>query len=502
MTTNVCDFLDTLSSNVRQQADSIILVRQRAPQNVFEGRLRPYRSAVVGGPYRDAMNIAQHNAQYKHFRGRAYSAVRVIANRIAAQPIYVARRRTTDAKSLKDAVREGDIARDSIPSWAIKGIDFDKYELVESHDLIETLAEPNSLMVQQTMMEFMIYNLFVTGMSFLMVSQSQQRGRKYDLLPLPTTWVQPKWDAGRITGWDVRPPGDDGEPIPVDHKYMLRFFLPDPSNPTAAISPMNMLAHAILNDESIAEAQHANFRNEGAPSVALIAGEDADMVLGSGSRGSGLASLTPEQRQEIVDWFRQEYADVSRHGLPMVLDNIIKDIKILARTPKDMAFLESAGVTKEQIFEGYGVPAVAAGQIENVTRESSATAEGHLLRNAINPTIRMMGQVMRRGLVPLFSTRSNELTVWIEEAKPDDPSLEVDWWSMAQKYFAITLNDVRRKIGLKPLLGGDVVALPQRARLVRLDEELPVEVLGVGNPKAETPEDTLDDLRSNEGVEE
>lgn len=474
---SVCEFLDALSSTVRQQAETIRLSRAAAPRNVFAGRLRPSRSAVAGGAYQSQMTIAQANTQYKHFRGNVYSAIRVIANRIAAQPITVARRLQGSGKSLSDSVRLGDIDAKSIPHWAVKQIDYDKFELLESHELIATLEEPNTLMVRHTMMEFLVYNLFITGVSFLMVSQSERRGRKYDLLPLPTTWVQPVWNRGSIAGWNVKPPSDDGDPIPVSPQYMLRFFLPDPSNPASAISPENMLAHAILNAESIAEAQHANFRNEGAPAVALIAGEDADMVL-SGGRGSGLATLTPEQRQEIRDWFRQEYATVARTGMPLVCDNIIRDIKILARTPKDMAFIESAAVTKEQIFEGFGVPAVSAGQVRDAPRDVAATADGTLCKNAINPTIRMMSQVLRRGLAPLFG---RDLTLWIEEVAPDDPELNQRDWEIGVRGFYVSINDGRRKLGLKPIDGADVFVIPQRARLVTFVDGKPIEILGVGD---------------------
>jgi len=486
----ILEFLDAVQRQVRQRADSLVLEQEarRLPESPLS---LPSRYSIpcsdVLNRRRSPFSIVSAQRQYEHYSGRPYAAIRVISHRISAQPIYLARRVVDEQRSLQRMIERGLFSKRSLPQWISRWLDLTKYELIEQHPLLDVLASPNEWMIQQQLIDFTITNLLVTGRAFWVIAQSTRTGVPWDIVPIPTTWIQPVHDPQPFSSWLVRPPTvSDKEGIKVDKRYVLHFYIPDPSNPYGAISPLNMLSRAVLNDEAIAEAQHSTFRNEGMPSVALIAGEEADLV--AGGSGGGAVALTPEQRQEIVDWFRREYAGVAKYGLPLVLDAIIKDVKILSRNPKEMAFLESSGVTKEQIFEGYGVPAVAAGQVENVTRESASVADRHLCQNTINPIIRTVSQTIQRGLVPLFSVRGERLVLWIEEAWPVDQALELEKWNFATGYFAPTINEVRRFLGLEPLPGGDVVVVPQRARLVDLNGEEPREVLPAGTPTQQPAE--------------
>jgi len=500
---SVLDFLDEVESQVRQRADSIRLEQEarRLPQSPLElsSRYQIPRSEVFEGRGRGGFSITETRNQYKHFQGEVYATIRVIAHRISAQPFYVARRTNDEERSLARRIQQGLFEKRALPGWVSRWVDLQNYEVLDSHPLINLLEVPNDWMVHQNMMDFTLANLLVTGRSFWVLSQSASDERAYDIVPVPTTWVQPVHTPKPFSAWQIKPPSrTDDQGLIVDRRFVLHFYLPDPSTPFGAVSPLNMLARAILNSEAIAEAQHSAFRNEGMPSVALLAGDEADAVA-SGA-GAGPVALTPEQRQEIIDWFRQEYAGPVRQGLPIVLDAIIKDIKILSRNPKEMAFLESSGVTKEQIFSGFGVPQVAAGIFENVTRDAAAVADRHLCQNVLNPIIRMLSQTMQRVLVPLFSRRSEDLILWIEEAYPADQELELEKWQRAAAYFAPTLNEWRRFIGLPPLPGGNVIVVPQRARLVDITSETPREVLGIGDREANlrdagTPDSPEEDMK-------
>lgn len=485
------EFLDTIESQVRQRADSIRLEQdaRRLPQSplTLTSRYQLPRSDVFEGRGKSGFSINETRNQYRHYQGEVYAAIRVVAHRISAQPFYVARRSSSPQRSLARQIQQGLIEKSAIPNWALRGTDLERYEALEFHPLLDLLEHPNEWMVHQNMMDFTLANLLVTGRSFWILCASETSNQPYSIVPVPTTWVQPVHDPKPFSAWTIKPPGhSDTAGLTVDPAYVLHFYFPDPSTPYGAVSPLNMLARAILNSEAIAEAQHSAFRNEGMPSVALLAGDEADAV--ASSSGAGPVALTPEQRQEIIDWFRQEYAGPVRQGLPIVLDAIIKDIKILSRNPKEMAFLESSGVTRDQIFSGLGVPKVAAGIFENLTRDAAAVADRHLCQNVLNPIIRMLSQTMQRGLVPLFTRGRENLVVWIEEARPIDQELEMEKWRRAAQYFAPTINEWRRFLGLPPKAGGDVIVVPQRARLVDISSDQPREVLGVGDQGASLPD--------------
>src|SRR5262249_38684935 len=153
----------------------------------------------------------------------------------------------------------------------------------------------------------------------------------------------------------------------------MNAMFPDPESPfLKVLSPLRMQAEAIVTDEGISTAQRVAFRNEINPAHALIVGE---AVTGEGKRR---IRLDAGQRKQLIKWVRQEYAGAAKYGVPMVLDEIISDIKNLRPRPSEIGFLESQTQVAKQIFEGAGVPQISAGQSESATYATSGVADHHL----------------------------------------------------------------------------------------------------------------------------
>ena len=82
-----------------------------------------------------------------------------------------------------------------------------------------------------------------------------------------------------------------------------------------------------------------------------------------------------------------------------------RDIKVLSHKPSEMGFLDSSALTKSDIFEGFGVNPISAGQVEHANRASSAVADRHLCANTVNPIIETMSQVMTKWVARSSPTR-------------------------------------------------------------------------------------------------
>ena len=464
--------LETLKqsfSHASDWADSLYQIKapSPAPQNPYSRAMTGQFNAGVG-----QNKLALTKEQYEHNRGRVYSAIRVPCQRIAGQQVFVARVNTSGdpERSINSLINKGRFERD----WLAKDINPNNLELIDNHPICDVIDRPNELMVRAVLWNMTVANLLITGRSLWVLAEDSDGNPQ--IAPIPSHWAKPVSKEGKMFfEWKVSPPGSMDDPITVAGDRMAHFYFADPSNPFGALSPLQMIARAILADEAISEAQWVAFSNGAFPSHALIAGdvETAD--------GPEQVELEPSQKDTILNEYRQRYGGVRNFGLPMIFDAIIKDIKRLSDNPLEMAFLDSSGLTKTQIYENFGVNPISAGQVEGANRASSAVADEHLLTNTINPIIELISQGMTKWLSPLFAADNERLKIWIAPAETRDAEMLLKKWDLGRQTFAMTRNEVRTKLlGLPEREGFDDVIIPLNM------------VPGTINPNASTPATTRD----------
>lgn len=460
--------LDASLSNARS------LIRS-APRR--EKAANPYDTGSALG-YDDGQHEAAE--QLAHFRGTFWSAARIIVHRFASQGAMAARRtrRPTD-RSLANQIRNGFLPTGSVPTW-ITGID--RLDLLDVHPLLTALADPNPVMTEFNFREMVAGSHLATGKAFIVALPSARVGRTFDVWPVPSTWMSR--DDQDKNKWRIKPPGTAAQGIPVDQSQVAECYFADPSNPSKPISPLAQLARSVLVDEAILGAQHSEFKNGPMPKVALIAGDtmNESSFTDDPNRVSAArpVRLEPFQRRQIVTWFQQQFAGVQKYGLPIVLDAIIRDIKVLSRKPEEMAFQDSADLTKEQIFGGLGVSELLTGKLEGVSRASGALAEQFFVDYCLNPIITLVSQAITKKLGPLFSVAGESLVAWICPVVPRDTELLVEMLKIGRLTYALRRNEVRAMLSqvtgfrLPYIDGWDDVVMPQT--LDERDESL----LGVG----------------------
>lgn len=441
----------------------------------------------VGGPFGDDGYAGdKHHDQYEHYRGRFYSAVQPIVKRLASQPLLVGRRGVTrKSRSAEAMMSKGYIPPNGVPGWLGSP---DEIEILAVHPLKAAFEDPNEKHTPYNFWEMAGASVMVTGRSFIVAMPA--KGRPFDLFPIPSTWMSPTKNGD---GWNMKPPRSTEKPLKLSSEQVSYSYFSDPSNPAAAISPLTMMGRSVLSDEAISTAQYSEFKNEGMPKVALIAGDVMNETGFTDDPNRTSAArpvrLEPHQRRQIISWYQQQYAGANKRGLPIVLDAIIRDIKQISRTPAEMAYLESASLTKEQIFEGVSLSPILTGQLGGVTRASGALAEQFFMDYCFNPMLTMFSQSITKKLCPLFSEGNESgLVAWISPGLPRDTELDIEYLRLGIRSYALQRNDVRRVLatrfgGLPQIEGFDDVIIPEK-----LEERLPEEdYLGVGRLSAEEP---------------
>jgi phage portal protein BeeE len=461
----------------RQSAVASLMDKATNPLSLLDNGMGSgfgYGSYGSSGPDESA----RQQDQFSHYRGRVYSASNVIVRRFACRPYYAAQIGVRNsARRVSRMMENGKIPPGGFPDWLG---DPDRLEFLSVHPVLTALSDPNRYITAFNCSEMIAASLCITGRAYMVAIESERPGRMWDLFPIPATWMNRESIS---SPWEIKPPGSLKPGIKVPDDQVASFYYADPANPAGAISPLAMMARAALVDEAISKAQHEEFNNP-VPKLALIAGDvmnetsftdDPDRV--SAARP---VRLEPYQRRQIVTWFQQQ-ASALRRGVPLVLDAIIRDIKVISRKPAEMAFMESAGVTAEQIFEAYGVSRILTGQLAGTNRAGGGLAEQFFVDNCLNPLIMLVSQALTKKFGPLFSVGGERLAIWMAPALHIDSELDIEYLRIGVRSYSLTRNNVRAILrkrfgGLPRLEGFDDVVIPQTMEEREPDEDM----VGIG----------------------
>jgi HK97 family phage portal protein len=395
----------------------------------------------------------QAREQQRHFSGWVYAAIRVIANRIAGQPIRVAKRASaapTDPKSrLKAAVRFK-----HSPAF-VKAV-ANRLEPLDTHPLLTALECPNSLMSGFQLLYTVVCHLELSGQSFLWMRDADGGSLKtgLEIWPLPPSWVRPLHDNGPFSAYKVRPDylGTEFE-IPGDE--VARIHYPDVGDPVlGCYSPLQAAALAVTTDEHVQTAQQRFFLNGVFPGMAFVVGRQPSIDGTPGDR----PALNREQRAQIMTAVKQAYRGSYNAGEPLILDNIIQDVKRITATAQELDFVNSSALTKDRILQLFGVSPASMGDVQAPNRASSAAADDHLCKSTLSPKCAMISAALTQWVAPRFG---DDVVAFIEEPRATDPDSDRADREQLAKYGCITRDEMRAASHLEPLAeGGDELIEP------------------------------------------
>lgn len=463
-------------------ANSLAAARRRSDALVHGYRQKASVSALtmtgVGqgtlGQLQKQTSLAQHKEQYRYNVNWPNAIIKVISDRIAGQPLRVARVVTKEeVRELVGIVRKG-TERQRVKALRrlrrIRACSPNKkflpghlkhhhanLEVLEDHPILRVVAEPNPIMVRWSLVYMTVGSMELTGKGYWWFDRVDGWKNKFQLWPIPSSWIEPVHDQAKqmlYAEWEIRPPGT-GENVRVPGNAVGYMYYPDPANPLGAISVLQSQARSVIVDEGILECQRRSFANELFPGMAVVIGRNPD-IQGVGVQGQR-PILSKEQRAQIIGALKQAYRGAQNAGEPIILDGLVEDIKPTSMGPREMAYMESSKLSKERLTQAWGVNPISMGQVEGANRASSAMADDHLCSNVINPRLNLMSEILTRWMPPLFGHDDNEIVVYFEAAQSYDPEIEMRVEDLLMKWAAMSRNELRQRHGLPPVRDGDSV---------------------------------------------
>jgi len=352
---------------------------------------------------------AEQVAHYKHW---VYSAVNAIAFRCAMVNLRLYAASGTAGRGA--GTREG------------------RRELT-SHPFLDLLDYVNPFHTRFWLWSTTLTFLELTGNAYWYVVRNGL-GTPVELWLIHSQFVRVIPDRERfIAGYEYR---RGSEVVRFEPGEIVHLKYPNPESLFYGRGPLQAAAEAVDTHEAIKSAEVSSFRKGAFPGLAISTGEE-------------LSEATVERLRRGIEAF---YSGAENAGKVIVLERGLQAAPITL-TPREMDFLHSSRLTRDEILGIFKVPAAIAGLSENVNRAVAEAMDVIFARYCIAPRLRLIEDQLNQDLLPMFD---EGLVCRFEDVVPEDREQRRADLELDLKYGVRTVNEVREtERGLPPVEWGD-----------------------------------------------
>ena len=226
-----------------------------------------------------------------------------------------------------------------------------------------------------------------------------------------------------------------GEEIQFRRDEIVHLKYPNPMNPYYGRGPLQAAAEAVDAHEFMKRAEWNGFRNGVFPSLALESDQE----------------LSEETIERLRTMLEQKYASPERAGRPLILERGLH-AKPISLTPREMDFLRSERMTRDEILGIFRVPAAVVGLSEDVNRSVADAMDLMFAKYCIAPKLQLIEDQLNQDLLPRFDAR---LFCRFEGVIPEDREQRRADMEANLRHGVTTVNEERRRLGREPVPWGD-----------------------------------------------
>jgi HK97 family phage portal protein len=326
----------------------------------------------------------------------------------------------------------------------------DEREVLDNHPLREILETPNDSMSSSDVWRQWTTDMMLGGEEGFEIVRGDTTDRIMEIWPRqPHVFTVKPGKGGaryrRVAKYYI----DDGQgaPYSLRPEEFLHIKFYNPVNVWRGIAPITAIRMGLVIDQMAQAWSRYFFRNSARPDYAILTDE----------------GMTSKEAQELEVRLSTDYGRPEGWHKPIVLDQAVKDVKVLSFAPKDLEWIEQRKLSRDEVGGIFGVPDEIMGYGKD-TYENFPTA------------FRVMWIVT---IDPLLHFRDVQLTTWlrrygflafnerIETNRSHIPELPEDLAkkiTMVEQLFrsSIPINAIndRLHLGLPDLVNGDVGYVP------------------------------------------
>lgn len=310
-------------------------------------------------------------------------------------------------------------------------------EEVFEHELLDLLYRINPEMTKFDFFQLSSIYLDLFGASPFVLDGGKKGGQPKNLYLARPEFLKAKRDGrGTILGYEYQI-GSQKIEFDKDEVIYIRNYNPkDPSKGLGVIEAVRLTAQA---DDYI---QQHNSK-----------------LLENGARPSGFFKISGEvdekEQKRLKAEIGSQYQGYDNAYKIMLLQGGM-DYTPASIPPKDLDFIQSREMNRDEIMSIFGVSKPIMGIFDDINRASAKTAEYLFAKYTLEPRTNQYFEQLNEFLVPRYG---DDLWLSFEPlASDDDEAILAEKKEAWNKWK--TTNEIRSEEGLSPVAGGDIIYMP------------------------------------------
>ena len=228
--------------------------------------------------------------------------------------------------------------------------------------------------------------------------------------------------------------------IHFERDEIIHFKFPSPTSAYYGCSPFSAIIHAYNINENMNRYESALFKNNAKPEGVLRTEQN----------------LNKDEFKRLKTQWGQGYGGVKNAGKTAILEKGL-EYKPITFSPRELSFLAGRKLTKEEIFNAFGLPLGLFDKESN--RANSEMASYTYMRDTISPRHRRQEQKINEQLLPRYD---EHLFCAYENCVPEDKAFKQKSKTENVTAGIITRNEARKEDGLEDIEGADELYIDSR----------------------------------------
>jgi HK97 family phage portal protein len=295
-------------------------------------------------------------------------------------------------------------------------------------------------------------DLLIYGDAYLYVIPDRKR-RPVRLKRLSPKTIQIKAATnGKVEAYYQKDPDDiTSNAVHFAPHEILHFRIDDPDNDLYGLSPLESLKDAVATDIYATMYNGAFFKNS-AVTGTIIAVRNAN----------------PDEVERNRRWLEENYQGPGAAHKPLVIEGESVDVKKSVASHMEMGFLEGRKFIIQEILAVLDVPPSKLGFLENANRSNSREQDKTFRTESVTPLQYIVESTLNDGFIRKILGVEHTIFKHSEaDARDQLESMEI--FTRAEAWGIMTPNEVRSRLGMAPVDGGDTPFIMTPTGAVPLD---------------------------------
>jgi HK97 family phage portal protein len=295
-------------------------------------------------------------------------------------------------------------------------------------------------------------DLLIYGDGYMYVVPTRRR-QPYKLKRLHPRTIHIKTQSnGEIINYYQKDPDNIlDEPVSFEPHEILHFRVDDPDNDIYGLSPLESLKYAVAADLYAQRYNASFFANSGVTGTII-----------------GIRNANPDEVQRNRKWLEENYMGPEAAHKPIVIEGESVTIEKSVATHQEMGFLEGRRFIIMEILAVLGVPPAKIGIMESANRSNSKEQDKTFRTEAVSALQNLVELTVNDDFIR--PTLGVENTIFVHsEGDTRDAIEQMDYFTKGQAWGIFNPNEVRAKLGMAPVEGGDINGIMSPTGFVPLD---------------------------------